>query len=68
MKPVAEMIEGPEAWDRFQKAMKAIVKVPKSALPPSPFGKRKKTKKPEAPKELTGVFLSALLTGALLFS
>ena len=40
MKPHTEMIEGPEAWDRFKSAMKAIVKVPKSALPPSPFGKR----------------------------
>jgi hypothetical protein len=40
MKPQLEMIEGPEAWDRFKSATKAIVKVPKSALPPSPFGKR----------------------------
>jgi hypothetical protein len=50
MKPAAEMIEGPEAWDRFQEAMRTIVKVPKSALPPSPFGRRKQTKKPEVPK------------------
>jgi hypothetical protein len=41
-----EMIEGPEAWDRFCNAMKAIVKVPKSALPPSPFkSARKQTPK-----------------------
>jgi hypothetical protein len=40
MKPQPEMIEGPEAWERFRSAMKAIVKVPKSALPPSPYGKR----------------------------
>lgn len=40
-----EMIEGQEAWDRFRSAMKAIVKVPKSALPPSPFGKRAAQKK-----------------------
>jgi len=51
MKPHTEMIEGPEAWERFRTAMKSIVKVPKSALPPSPFGKRSKsTKKPVAHK------------------
>jgi hypothetical protein len=45
------MIEGPEAWARFQSAMKAIIKVPKSAMPPSPFGNRaKKVKKPTARK------------------
>jgi hypothetical protein len=49
MKPHTEMIEGPEAWDRFKSAMRAIVKVPKSALPPSPFGK-KATKKTVARK------------------
>lgn len=51
MKPHPEMIEGTEAWDRFLAAMKAIVKVPKSALPPTPFGKRpKKAKNPTVPK------------------
>jgi hypothetical protein len=40
-----EYIEGPEAWDRFRNAMKAIVKVPKSSLPPSPFKKSKPKKK-----------------------
>lgn len=32
------MIEGPEAFERFQQAVKAVLGVPKSALPPSPFG------------------------------
>lgn len=48
MKSQPEMIEGTEAWDRFKSAMKAIVKVPKSALPPGPFGNRaKRSKKPK---------------------
>jgi hypothetical protein len=50
VKTRTEMIEGPEAWTRFTNAMKAIVKVPKNALPESPFGKRKQTKKP-APRK-----------------
>ncbi len=50
VKQPAEMIEGPEAWERFRAAMKTIVAVPKSSMPPSPFGKRKQTKKPTTRK------------------
>lgn len=51
----AEMIEGPEAFTRFRAAVKHILSVPKSALPPSPFGSRKKkrakiNRKPEPKK------------------
>jgi hypothetical protein len=44
-RPKANIIEGPEAFQRFEDAVKAILEVPKSALPPSPFGKRKSMKK-----------------------
>ena len=51
MKPPAEMHEGPEAYERFRKAMKTILSVPKSALPPSPYKQHVvKKKKPAAPK------------------
>jgi hypothetical protein len=45
MKAPAEMHEGPEAFTRFREALKAILKVPKSALPPSPFKKGTSKKK-----------------------
>jgi len=51
MKPHAEMIEGSEAWTRFRTAVKAVLKVKKSDMPPNPFGKSgRKRKKPEAQK------------------
>jgi hypothetical protein len=49
-RPRPEMIEGDEALHRFESAMKAVLKVPKSAVP-SPFGKSNQTaKKPVARK------------------
>jgi hypothetical protein len=41
-----EIDEGPQAFDRFRKAVKTVMTVPKDALPPRPS--RKKEKEREA--------------------
>jgi hypothetical protein len=44
----AEMHEGQEAFDRFRKAVKTVIAVPKSALPPRPHRTKKKVAKRRA--------------------
>jgi hypothetical protein len=40
-----EIDEGPAAFDRFRRAVKTVLSVPKSALPPRPSRKKKKAAK-----------------------
>lgn len=48
MKPqMLEVQEGPKAFDRFRKAVKAVLSVRKSGLPPRPSRKKIKAAKPK---------------------
>jgi len=46
MKPHPEMIEGPEAFARLKRAVQAVLRVKKTDMPPSPFGRSGKKRKP----------------------
>jgi hypothetical protein len=49
-KTAADMQEGQEALDRFRKAMKTIVSVPKSAVVPVPARKTRSPRKNKTTK------------------
>jgi hypothetical protein len=48
MKRHVELDEGQQAFERFREAVKAVIAVPKNALPPKPHRDKKKTAKPKA--------------------
>jgi hypothetical protein len=50
MKPHPEMDEGPQAFERFRNAVRTVLSVPKSALPPDHHKATPKKKKPVAAK------------------
>jgi hypothetical protein len=47
----ADMIEGPEAWERFHNAAKKMLSVPKSAIP-NPFRNKKSRNKKRKPSPI----------------
>lgn len=47
MKAHVEIEEGSPAFERFRRAVKTVLLVPKSALPPRPSRKKKKAAKPK---------------------
>jgi hypothetical protein len=50
MKQQAEMIEGPEAFERFREAAKKMLSVPKSAVP-NPFNKKARVTRPDVSRK-----------------